>query len=110
MRRRFSHGLLFGLSVVWPVLSALLLAIVGLGVVVGIVEHWRVGESLYFAFVTGLTIGYGDHTPKQPLARVLAIAIGMCGILLTGLVAAIAVKALDSIRNQDHASKGENGR
>ena len=68
--------------------------IVGLGVVIGLIEGWSVHESIYFAFVSGLTIGYGDFAPKLLLTRVLAILIGVCGVLLTALVAAIAVKAL----------------
>ena len=51
-------------------------------------------ESVYFSFVTGLTIGYGDFAPKTLLGRVLAISIGVCGILVTALVAAVAVQAL----------------
>jgi hypothetical protein len=57
-----------------------------------------VGESIYFAFVSGLTIGYGDLAPKEPLSRILAIVIGFTGILLTGLVAAVAVRALERVR------------
>jgi hypothetical protein len=53
-----------------------------------------VHESIYFAFVSGLTIGYGDFAPKSLLTRALAILIGVCGILVTALVAAVAVKAL----------------
>jgi hypothetical protein len=94
LRRNFVAGLLTGLRVVWPILSVLLLLIIGLGVVVGLLEGWSVHESIYFAFVSGLTIGYGDLAPKSLLTRALAIAIGVCGVLLTALVAAIAVKAL----------------
>src|SRR4051794_8021121 len=96
VRRRFLQGLLFGLRVVWPVMSAVLALIVGLGIVVGLREGWSVQESIYFSFVTGLTIGYGDLAPKTLLARVLAILIGVCGIILTALVAAVAVKAITS--------------
>ena len=60
-----------------------------------------VSESIYFAFVSGLTIGYGDFAPKTLVARVLAIMIGICGVLLTGLVAAVAVKALSVVRGGD---------
>ena len=101
MRKKFATGLLFGLRVVWPVLSALLLGIVGLGLLVGFIEGWSVSDSIYFAFVSGLTIGYGDLAPKTFVARVLAIMIGICGVLLTGLVAAVAVKALSAVRARE---------
>jgi hypothetical protein len=94
LRRKFLAGLLTGLSVVWPILSALLGLIIAAGLVVGLIEGWSVQDSIYFAFVSGLTIGYGDLAPKSLLARVLAILIGACGVLVTALVAAIAVKAL----------------
>ena len=101
MRYKFATGLFFGLRVVWPVLSALLAAIAGLGVLIGLIEGWSLSESIYFAFVSGLTIGYGDFAPKTLVARMLAIMIGFCGVLLTGLVAAVAVKALSAIRTGD---------
>jgi hypothetical protein len=34
---------------------------------------------------------------KTLVTRVLAIMIGICGVLLTGLVAAVAVKALSAV-------------
>ena len=94
LRRRFAAGLFAGLRVVWPIVSVLLGLIIALGVVVGLIEGWSLHESIYFAFVSGLTIGYGDLAPKSLLTRALAILIGVCGVLLTALVAAIAVKAL----------------
>ena len=98
LRQKFAVGLLGGLQVVWPILSALLAMMVVLGLVVGILEGWSVQESIYFSFVTGLTIGYGDLAPKTLLTRTLAILIGACGILLTALIAAVAVKALTPAR------------
>ncbi len=100
LRRKFAHGLALGLGVVWPVLSALLLLIVVLGLVIGAIEGWSVQDSVYFAFVSGLTIGYGDLAPKTLLTRVLAIAIGICGVLVTALVAAVAVKALTAVTEE----------
>jgi Ion channel len=94
LRRNFLAGLLFGLRVVWPILSVLLGLIIALGLVVGLLEGWSVQESIYFAFVSGLTIGYGDLAPTSLLTRALAILIGVCGVLMTALLAAIAVKAL----------------
>jgi hypothetical protein len=94
LRRRFLAGLFKGLRVVWPILSGLLVLIIALGVSAGLVEGWSVQESIYFSFVSGLTIGYGDFAPKTLLGRMLAIGIGVCGILMTALVAAVAVQAL----------------
>ena len=82
------------MRVVWPILSGLLGLIVALGLVVGLREGWSIQDSIYFAFVSGLTIGYGDLAPKFLLTRVLAVVIGLCGVLVTALIAAIAVKAL----------------
>ena len=101
MRRTFATELLTGLRVVWPILSGLLVTIVALGLVIGLIEGWSVQESIYFAFVSGLTIGYGDLAPKTIVTRALAILIGICGILLTALLAAIAVKALTTSRIRD---------
>ena len=59
-------------------------------------SRWSLGDGLYFAFVTVLTIGYGDLVPRQPLTRFLAILIGLFGVVLTGLIAAVAVHALQT--------------
>lgn len=52
------------------------------------------GEALYFTYVTGLTIGYGDLVPKHAMARILALLIGLLGTVFTGLVVAVTVHAL----------------
>jgi hypothetical protein len=54
------------------VLSIILAVQVALGLLTGFVEGWSVGDALYFTFVTGLTIAYGDMVPRQALARALA--------------------------------------
>jgi Ion channel len=96
LRRRFLAELWTRLGVVWPILSFLLSVMAALGVAVALVEGWPLGDGLYFAFVSGLTIGYGDLVPKAPLARVLAVSLGLTGILLAGLVAAVGVQALQA--------------
>jgi hypothetical protein len=60
------------------------------------------GDSLYFAF-TGPTIGYGDFVPRTVVGRLLSILIGIGGILLTGLVVAVGVKALNTITETDRS-------
>ena len=68
-----------------------------MGAIVGVIEGWGVWQGVYFAYVTGLTIGYGDLAPREVVTRFLAIVIGFSGILLTGLVAALAVKAIQTL-------------
>lgn len=65
-----------------------------LGLVIGAIEDWPWLDGIYFACVTGLTVGYGDLVPTHSLSRILAIGIGFTGVLLTALFAAISVRAL----------------
>lgn len=102
MRRLFFTALIEQLGVVWPILSGVVTVMLGCGVAIWRIEDWRLDEALYFTFVTGLTIGYGDFTPKHLSARLLALVIGFSGIILTGLVAAVTVKALNAT---DHDGK-----
>lgn len=90
----FLKELFRGIRFVWPVVSGLIMLIALLGLLVGYLEGWRAQDGVYFAFVTALTVGYGDLVPMTPLARVAAIAIGFSGILLTGVVAAVSVHGL----------------
>ena len=92
--RRFFVALGHGIHVAWPVLSIILVFQVALGLLIGFVEGWSVGDAVYFTFVTGLTIGYGDIVPRQALARAMAIGVGVSGLFLTGLIAGIAVYAM----------------
>jgi len=94
MRRRFFMALGRAIHLAWPVLSTILAIQVALGLLIGFIEGWSIVDAMYFTFITGLTIGYGDVVPRQVLARVLAIGIGVSGLFLTGVVAAIAVHAM----------------
>ena len=96
IRHLFFVSLVQEVQVVWPILSGILVVMAGCGFVVGRIESWGIGESLYFTFVTGLTIGYGDLTPKHVVGRLLAIVIAFAGVVLIGLVAAMSVQALGS--------------
>jgi hypothetical protein len=105
IQRRFLRALGHYLHIVWPVLIIILAWQLALGLLITWIERWSLGDGVYFTFVTGLTIGYGDLVPHQPLSRFLAILIGLFGTILTGLTAAIAVRALqtatDEVRDDD---------
>ena len=57
------------------------------------VEGWSVVDSLYFAVVTGLTIGYGDIVPQYPISKLFTVfyavlAVGLFVTLGTSLAKA----------------------
>ena len=57
-------------------------------------------DALYFSFITGLTIGYGDIVPVTPIGRIIAILIGIQGLIITGIIVAVAVFALRKTMEQ----------
>lgn len=97
LRVRFFRAFWQGLRVTWPILSGLLIVQAMAGLVIAWLEGWNSFDGLYFAFISGLTIGYGDLVPARAISRVMAVAIGFCGILVTGLVAALGVEALRAV-------------
>ena len=97
MRGLYLAALIEGLGITWPILSAILVFKASAGAIVGILEGWSIWQGIYFAYITGLTIGYGDLAPRQPFTQLLAVVIGFSGVLLTGLVAALAVKAFQAV-------------
>lgn len=101
LRRRFLGCFWKNLGIVWPIMSGLVVFQLALGTVIGVLERWSAGESIYFTFVTALTIGYGDIAPKRMSSRMIALVIGFSGILLTGFVAALGVRSLQDTAKDD---------
>jgi voltage-gated potassium channel Kch len=77
---RFIKLLVIGLWFFSPLLLSLVLIIMLLGYLVGKREGWSRFDSLYWAFVTATTVGYGDFRPTKRGSRVIAIVIARLGI------------------------------
>ena len=77
------------------IFALIALIVIGAGVI-ALAEKMPFGKALYFSFVTGLTIGYGDIVAKTALGGVVALLIGLIGIIFTGTVVAVAVRALEA--------------
>ncbi len=77
-----------------PILMPLLLVIVGFGLWIGKKESWSWSQALYFSFITATTVGYGDFHPTHHSSRIVAIFIALTGILLTGIIVACGLHAL----------------
>ena len=84
-------GLLYELS---GALAAIGLVIVAAGVLVSRFDKLPLGDAIYFAFITAFTVGFGDLAPKSHGARVVAVALSFMGLILVGIVVAVAVHAL----------------
>ena len=78
-------------SMVMPLLLFLSLLVIILGQLVGRIEGWNKFDSLYWSFITALTIGYGDIRPLKKRSKALSVIIGLTGIMLTGIVVAITL-------------------
>ena len=76
-----------------PLIGLLVAVIVILGRLTGIREGWSRADSLYYAFITATTVGYGDFCPRKRLSKVSAVAISFVEIVLTGIIVAIALQA-----------------
>jgi uncharacterized membrane protein len=64
-------------------------------VVVSHHENLPFGEALYFSFITGLTIGYGDIVVKTPFARLIAVLLGLIGMIASGILVAASIPAVE---------------
>lgn len=87
---------MFALGMVYtgPILLFLLLMIIMLGQLVGRYESWNWLDALYFSFITATTVGYGDFRPDSRSGKLLAIVIALVGLIFTGIVVAVGVKAI----------------
>jgi voltage-gated potassium channel len=72
-------------------------------------SYW---DGLWLAFVTGMTIGYGDVVPTSPAARVFAVFVAIVGVALMTLFTANVVAFFvgrDDRSSSDGASDGLRG-
>ena len=93
---------LFGLWLAAPLLLSFVLVIIALGLLVGKKESWSKFDSLYWAFVTATTVGYGDIRPLRPLSRLLSVVIAFLGLIFTGIMVALAINAATVAFSQHH--------
>jgi voltage-gated potassium channel len=82
-----------GIGLTLPLLLFLAVVIALLGQMVGRREGWSRVDSLYWSFITATTVGYGDFRPVRRGSRILAVVIAFMGLILSGIIIAVAVEA-----------------
>ena len=82
-----------GIWLMLPLLFSLATVITLLGLVVGTKEGWSRLDTIYWSFITATTVGYGDIRPVNRGSRILALFIAFLGLILTGIIIAVAVHA-----------------
>lgn len=74
-----------------PLLIFLVTVLIVLGQIAGRAEGWTVLNTVYWTFITATTVGYGDMPPTQRRSRILSVVIAIVGLMLTGILVAIAL-------------------
>lgn len=82
-----------------PILIMMVMLIVFLGLMVGYIEPWSKFDAIYWAFITALTVGYGDIKPLKKISKIISVFIAAFGIMLGGILVAITVETSSSAFN-----------
>ena len=77
------------------VLGVIVAVIFVAGVLLARFDRVPLENAIYFAFITAFTVGFGDIAPRSRGARVVCVILAFLGLILVGILVAIAVHALD---------------
>lgn len=93
-RQKFLRTFLELLRVTLPIWGVLVMFIALLGLVFSLIEKIRIFEGIYHAFITALTIGYGDITAQTRLGMAISVLTGIIGMVTSGIIVALAFQAV----------------
>ncbi len=80
-------------------LGALIIGLIAFVIVAGVLiarlDGISTEDGIYFAFITALTVGFGDFVPRSRGARTLSVILATIGIVIFGIIVSVTVHALD---------------
>ena len=92
---KFIELFVTGLFMVSPVLLFLGGILCLLAKITCRIEKWQsYTKSLYFTFITALTVGYGKTVPSSGWGRFLSVVSGFIGVILTGVIVSVALNSV----------------
>jgi voltage-gated potassium channel len=83
------------------VLLIIAVIIVVAGVAIARFDRRPVEEAVYLAFITAFTVGFGDIAPKSRGARAVTVVLAFLGLILVGILVAVAVHSLGIVLRSD---------
>ena len=87
--------------IIWHLRSVILTLAACLTLGAALIAHFEklpFADALYFACVTGLTVGYGDISPTTTGGRITAVLVALVGVVFSGLIVAAALRAVGESR------------
>ena len=84
------------------VVIGLLIIVLLCAYLIGRFEGMSTENSIYFTFVTAFTIGFGDITPLTTGGKIISLVVGLIGIIFTGIIVAVSLRALDKALKEEH--------
>ncbi len=103
----FITGFFRCLRHVWQVVAALGAVVVLLAWLFSLAESIGFLDSLYFAVVTALAVGYGDIAPATAAGKAVSVLLGLVGMVLFGIVVGISTRTIMVIMHPEEVRKGE---
>lgn len=115
MKTDFMKYMYFRLPIIVRLLLSIFIFMLFFGVLISIVEPKTfptISDGIWWAFITGSTVGYGDHVPISLTGRFIAIVLilsggGLIAFYIT-LLSAATIKHEHKLRTGKNIFKGNN--
>jgi hypothetical protein len=71
------------------------------------IEHARILDGIWWAFISMTTVGYGDVSPKTPEVRIVAVAMILIGLVVTAIIIGEVAAAINDVRRRRYFERAD---